>query len=110
MHVGGGIVLVSGCGQAQFWGPAMQVVCCDRLVSFPASPHSPPVPPFSTRLAAASWNVTLFAPTEARTYVLPWRGLKSGGMGGKEDSDVLQIKIGFRGPCGEVRVGGVVVS
>lgn len=36
--------------------------------------------------------------------------MKSGGMGGKDYSDVLQIKIGFRDPYGEVRVGGVLVS
>lgn len=91
----------------------MQAVCHGRLVSFPASPPTPhprPSHPFSARLAAASWNVTL-APTEARTYVLPWRGLKSGGMGGKEDSDVNQIYIGF-GALVVVSgwVGGVVVS
>lgn len=40
-----------------------------------------------------------FPPTEARTYVLPWRGLKSsGGMGGKEESDVPQINLGGSEP------------
>lgn len=60
MHVGGGIVLVPGCGPAQFRGTAMQAMCHGRLVSFPESPPTPRLThPFSTRLAAASWNVTL---------------------------------------------------
>lgn len=76
----------------------MQAVHHGGLVCFPASP---PTPHPLTSLAAAScpeWNVTFLLQRKPELRSCPEEALKSGGMGGKEDSDVLEINIGGSGP------------
>lgn len=88
----------------------MQAVCHGWPFSeLPCVP--PPVPPFLYPTCSRELERYSFAATEARTYVLPWRGLKSRGMGGKEDSDVHQINTGFGALVARSGwVGGVMVS
>lgn len=90
----------------------MQAMCHGRLVSFPEfPPRLPASPTLSLPDLQLRAGTLLFAPTEARTCVLTWRGLKNGGMGGKENSDVLQINVGFGALVARSGwIGGVVVS